>query len=387
MIKKLSVKNFRSLRDVTIDLRRRNVLVGPNMSGKSNLIDVLRFLNRIVFAQPGQTGLPTAVRSFGGFSELAWKGEDPGVLQIAVEGDDPVIGPMGGWNYTLRLVSDRNEFVRISNETLTIQTTSGTRELIKEGPNGTRILCNQDDRTFSQIGSQDRSALEFEIPDWEGNRLREFISSWRFYNLIPPMMKTSNQTAAVPYLTEHGENLSSWLLTIQTRYSESFAQITRVMKDLFPEIESLFASPSQQATVLVASKERFLRRPVSADFMSDGELVFLALVSLLFCPRELGSDLYCIEEPENHLHPRLLDVLVELQRQIPIEDSAQTFTTTHSPYYVDKCDLDDIIVVERRNGATSCIRPSDRPHLRQLLQSHEIGLGDLFYSGALSSAT
>lgn len=44
MIKKISVRNFLSLKEVDLDLRLRNVLVGPNMCGKSNLIEAFKFL-------------------------------------------------------------------------------------------------------------------------------------------------------------------------------------------------------------------------------------------------------------------------------------------------------------------------------------------------------
>jgi len=46
--------------------------------------------------------------------------------------------------------------------------------------------------------------------------------------------------------------------------------------------------------------------------MSDGELAFLAWTSLILAPKELGAELYLIEEPENHLHPRLIEVMFEL---------------------------------------------------------------------------
>jgi predicted ATPase len=82
--------------------------------------------------------------------------------------------------------------------------------------------------------------------------------------------------------------------------------------------------------------------------MSDGEVSFLAWLSLIFSPPELGAPLYCVEEPENHLHPRLLETLVallaprqdELQRQSEAAvQPAQILMTTHSPYLVDRLTL------------------------------------------------
>jgi len=103
----------------------------------------------------------------------------------------------------------------------------------------------------------------------------------------------------------------------------------------------------------------------------------------------MSAPLYCIEEPENHLHPRLLEVLVgllEQRQQAAGPRAAQVVATTHSPQLVDKTRLEDLVVIEKRDGATVGIRPSEKHHLRELLSREDMGLGELYYSGALGSA-
>jgi len=121
--------------------------------------------------------------------------------------------------------------------------------------------------------------------------------------------------------------------------------------------------------------------------MSDGQLCFIALLSLIYAPLELGAPLNCIEEPENYLHPRLLHTLIGLLDQVQKElgpRSAQIITSTHSLELVDKVGLDDLIVFEKRAGMTKCTRPAKKSHLRELLTREQMGLSDLYYSGALS---
>ena len=201
-------------------------------------------------------------------------------------------------------------------------------------------------------------------------------------------MRIFNQSVAASFLTEPGNNLGSWLMTLQTKHGPSFERIARVARDAFPGLERLFTVPTQQGQVFLASQEKYLKTPVSVFQMSDGELAFIALLSLIFTPTELGAPLYCIEEPENHLHPRLLTTLVEVLKQVQEEFSpeerSQIVITTHSPYLIDKFSLDELIVLEKREGATVLVRPSDKLHLRDLLEKEEIGLGELYYSGALS---
>jgi predicted ATPase len=125
--------------------------------------------------------------------------------------------------------------------------------------------------------------------------------------------------------------------------------------------------------------------------MSAGELAFIAYLSLIFSPPELTGTLYCVEDLESYLHPRLIETLLEVLRQSQEEwerknQAAQIIMTTHSPLVVDRASLDEIIFVEKREGATVCSHP-DKASLRKLLEDKEVGLGDLVYSGALSDAS
>jgi predicted ATPase len=392
MIKEIRVQNFKSLKDVTLRLGLRNVLVGPNMAGKSNLIEVFRFLTRMVMPGPDLYGLVKAVAASGGFSELVWKGGDSSLIAISISGElllPPEPGSRAEWQYGISVLGDNRGGLTVQEESLWLLTTGGRFALVDKAE-GERVLKNPDGRVVSRIVDRDRSALEFEIPDWQGNILRKYVGSWRFYRLIPQLMKQPNSTVATSFLNEHGDNLSSWLMMLQTRFPESFAKIKSVTRDAFPEVEDLFTWPTQQATVFVASREKHLKGPISVWQMSDGQLAFIALLSLVYCPLELGAGLYCIEEPENHLHPRLLETLVELLKQVQDdlgpERSAQVMVSTHSPYLVDKVGLDELVVAERREGTTQFTRPSGKGHLRELLAREEAGLGDLYYSGALSGA-
>lgn len=390
LIRRVRAQNFKSLNDVSVQLGARNVAVGPNMSGKSNFISLFKFLTRMVLPAPGVYGLPNAVSEMGGMAELAWRGGNSNLMSIGLEGDFAEHGQGGEeekWTYSLAFVSDGRGHITVQEESLIFSSPSGDHSAIRKDPgSGRRVIVSRSRGTMTEVHDSNRSALEFEIPEWEGNRIRTLFATFRFYNLIPALMKQVNATAASNFLEEGGGNFSSWMLLLQTRYQDYFQKINLAAKGVFPDIASVFTFPTQQSTVLVASSERHLKSPVPMWHMSDGELCFLAWLSLIFCPPELGAPAYFIEEPENHLHPRAIEALTGLLDQAQSDlgvNRAQVFATTHSLALVDQTPVSDLIVFEKRQGATVCTRPSEKQHLQELLSRKEVGLGDLYYSGAL----
>jgi len=244
----------------------------------------------------------------------------------------------------------------------------------------------------------DRPFASFEFSD--------FIKSWRFYHLVPALMRESNPPSPEEQLAEHGENLSAWLLTLQI-HTEEFRRIKQACRDVLPGLDeilfqpvpaktsivnagaSTFTSASESAKISIGSSEKYFKNPINLSRMSDGELAFLALTSLILAPEELTPPLLCIEEPENHLHPRLLEILVNIlsQRQNELGPRAfQVIITTHSPLLIDKLSIDDLIVFGKKEGATKATRASSKKGLKQLLSRKETSLGELWYNGALSDS-
>jgi predicted ATPase len=376
MIKKIHIKNYKSLKDIDLELGRRNMLVGPNMSGKSNLLDSFKFLTNIC-----DSGVSKAFHDRGGFSEVVWKGEDAGPISfhLVIEHESEK-----SYEYEISIIgSITTGSFSVERESLIVKTKKGDFPLI-DLRNGQGKIMHIDGSPAFQPTGPSASALEFSVPGWEGMMVKGYISSWRFYRLLPALMKQSNAAVSQQFLMENGDNFSSWFMTLQTNYPDEFRRIKQVAKDVFPGLEEVLTPPTQFATTYMVSREKHLKRDVSIWHMSDGEIVFLGWLSLIFSP--FGSPLFCIEELENHLHPRLLETLVEVQNQRQRElgpHAAQIIATTHSPYLVDKTDIDDLIVVEKSNGATKCTRPASKAHLKELLEREELGLGELWYSGAL----
>jgi predicted ATPase len=410
MIKRIKARNFLSLRDVNVELRSKNALVGPNMSGKSNLIECLKFLQEAVnrrTATDSASALQEAFSRRGGFKEVAWKGETE--EQVTLELTAELVKPTGrspqSYNYELSVRLGEYGFPMVETERLTLDEAGKSETILDARAGKERVL--QRGEEAPRENPQNTLGLGLEM--WTDRRFAcsefsDFIKSWRFYHLVPALMRESNPPSREEHLTEHGENLSAWLLTLQT-HTEEFRRIKQACRDVLSGLDEILFQPvparilnvnagpststsaSESAKISIGSSEKYFKNPINLSRMSDGELAFLALMSLILAPEELTPPLLCIEEPENHLHPRLLEILVNIlsQRQTELGPRAfQVIITTHSPLLIDKLSIDDLIVFGKKEGATKATRVSSKKSLKQLLARKETSLGDLWYSGALS---
>ncbi len=384
MIKRMRIQNFFSLKDLTLDLGLRNVLVGPNMAGKSNIIRALKFLTLI-----STTGLAEAITKSGGFSEILWKGTDEGKISLSLTGEFlfPNEENPRTYEYEIALIGSASTaaFV-LEKETLKRYDTSGDYILAEFRSGQGKGFHSDGSVAFEQKELSEKSFLEYSVPGWEGMGAKQVFSRWQFFHLLSPAMREVNIISKQFFLNEHGNNLASWLNTLQTTYPDEFKRLSQVIEDVMPDIVGIFTPPTQMGTTFVQIKEKHLKRSVNIWSISDGALHFLALLSLIFAPEELGAPLFCIEEPETHLHPQLIDSLVEilLQRQQELgARAAQIVVTTHHPYLIDKLSLEDLIAVYKKDGATKCIRGAEKQKLKILLEQGDLTLSDLWYSGAL----
>jgi len=403
MLKRVSIKNFLSLEDVDLDLRARNVLVGPNMSGKSNLIECFKFLRDCIqrSAKPGVTSFHRAIVERGGFPELVWRGrtEKQVTIDVSAELDHRPSNERALYRYLF--VFATNDFLspEVALERLTRLQGGKEEILLENSPSGIKVTGRE-----NLGGAQNTLGLALEMWGQSDPSLKafvEFVAGWQVYRMLPALMRTGNSASRAERLSEYAENLTAWLFELQSHPRE-FDAIKRVARDALPGLEEIlfqwetssnsFAQPQGQIALLpepakisVGASEKLLHRPVSLARMSDGELAFLALISLILAPAELQPTLLLIEEPENYLHPRLMEILVDLLDQQAVRGSLpQIVATTHSLPFVDRLKIEDLIVAGKKDGATRFTRPANNRHLKKLLSSKESSLGDLLYSGALS---
>jgi len=364
MIRELHIKNFLSLKDVILSLGKLNVLVGPNASGKSNVVRALRFLSAFVKGELHLQGFET-------FKNIVFKLDEDLSIEISVimetNGKKTV--------YQLEILRDSYREVITINE---------QQILYHEGIKGIYGYVNKDrvQKTSTPPPCDyfnkrlDCSALKTPPRDAipEVKKLSKILKSISVYSFIPSAIRGIADIRSDPVLGYHGNNIARVLLHLYLEDRRRFQVIESVLKSLVPRVNEIVPHIKETKIHLWLREEGF-EDPIPAELVSDGTLRLLALILAL----HLDSSLVALEEPENCIHPHLLQALVDLTRKAP----CQVIITTHSPYLLDHVKIDEVFVVERRDLETIIIKLSNHRDIERVKKLLEEGgtLGEAWYSG------
>lgn len=326
MLQRLRIKNFKLLHDVDLELSRGvpTVLIGPNASGKSTLIEVLDFLSRCA-----SDGLQRAVTAHGGMAAIRTIGvKEP--VEISSSWTFVITAESGDkrtWNltWTIALGVAPGGQVTIHSESLM----DGERKLLETAEDGARLVYNElkNDEAPSKIPSN--RALAFETHSdprryeglWEIKHTVAEIRVLGALTSIPSWAAASTERASArdamvisteSYVGREGVGLANALYNLQTEHADAWAKLERAFRAEFPFVKRIVFPPDPGGSRIsfAVEDERFPARRVFASEMSDGMIVFLCLLSLVLHPQQ-GAAL-ALDEPDAHLHPSALRRLLAL---------------------------------------------------------------------------
>lgn len=377
-IEYLRVKNYRALRDVEFkQITPLTVLLGPNGSGKSTVFDVFAFLSECF-----ESGLRRAWDRRGRAKELKTRGSD-GPLVIEIKYRQP---PYPVITYHLA-VEERRASPIVVEEWLQW----------KRGPHGRPFR-------FLDYREGSGSAISGELPDIEDKRaqtplkspdliavnalgqfaehprvaaLREFITGW--YVSYFAVEDTRGQPEAGPHerLSRTGDNLANVIQYLAEQHPGRLERMFEALRSRVPRIEKVLAEPMQDGRLLLAIKDAPFDNPVLARFASDGTLKMLAYLVLLYDPEP--PPFIGIEEPENFLHPRLLNGLAEECRAA--SERGQLLITTHSPFFINAVRPNEVRVLYRdEKGYTQACLASEIAGVPEFIEEGAL-LGHLWLEG------
>lgn len=395
-IKSIGLTNFLSYGASTDDteLRSLNVLIGPNLSGKSNLIEALGILQ----AAPKDLGDP--IREGGGIADWIWKGSK-GVsnAEIRVVLNNPLTGQDLRYRLSFTMVGQHLEVVdeSLENKEKTHaweedvyffyrfdsgRPTLNVRNILAETPQAqeslfTRRLKRQDLNPQQSVLSQRKDPDLYPELTYVGDQFSriKLYREWNLGRYTPPRLPQKADLAQ-DFLSENANNLTLVLNDLEHKPGTKRVLLDHLKKFYF-RIED-FTTKIQGGTVQLFLHEKGLREPVPATRLSDGILRYLCLLAVLCHPEP--PPVVCIEEPELSLHPDALKSIAALL--VEASKRTQLIVTTHSDTLVSELtDVPEAVIVCERVGIGTELRRLDRNQLERWL--NEYRLGELWRMGEL----
>jgi predicted ATPase len=374
MIKRLRVKNFKALRDIEIELTPIHVLIGPNDSGKTSILDVLAALCRSVDHDLEQAFLG----SWKG-KELVWTGDPELSVTIRVDFDDEIVISYG----MSVLFKTQTKGACARNEFLNVKVGTSVDPLPPLPFPG---------RTWPKYIHDDPATLELQHLHKELKCVHQILVGVHYYRLNPSFLAlpTAADSKRRFRMESNGFGLALVLDEILSFDRKRFDQLERRFTDIFSQMESitLMQEPAYRAPVddpervttfnKADGKGLYFKMKESGQLIpasqaSDGTLLVLAYLAILYLPEP--PRLLLIEEPENGIHPKRLQDILEILRNLVHEQShTQVVLTTHSPYVLDLFKPEEVTLCTKLDsGEIKTTRLSDSPTVMQQLDVFTLG--------------
>ena len=366
LLHSISLKNLLSYgsEGVTLELEPLNVLIGPNASGKSNLIDAISLLKAAPrnLSSPLRRGRPA--------EDWLWKG---------TRFDEwAKIGVKLDWSL------DKHDSHPLSYD-LTLTVTRTRLHVLEEAlSNPQRLLFHRDssvgaslpvDLANMAVDSQESILSQFRDPvnhpqmSYLGDQLGR-ISLFRGWPFGRDTHLARAQRVDLPddFLLEDGSNLGLVLNDLQNRKDTKHLLLEK-LRLVYEGIEDV-TTKTQGSTIQIFLHEEGFTGPISASSLSDGTLHYLCLLTVLLHPEP--PPLICIEEPELGLHPDVIPKIADLL--LDASQRTQLMVTTHSETLVSRLsEFPETVVVCERDDRGTHLRRLEPDKLRVWLDKYMLG--------------
>lgn len=345
----IKIKGYKSIKDIHLDLRPINVLIGANGSGKSNFISFFEFLNALQDKR-----LKEYVAMRGGTEKLLHKGSEN---TQNIEFETSFGERINGYKASLKLGDEHFIFY--------------DEYLIYRGNKG-RDISNFG--TEASIKSTDNYRAKYVI---------KHLNSYRKYHFHDtsknsPFSQMSNVVNDQYYLYEEGGNLSAFLYNIHENHKVVYNRIIQTIQSIAPYFSDFFFQPNKEDFIRLQWRSKFSSTIYGASDLSDGTIRFIAL-TVLFMQPKLPSSII-IDEPELGLHPFAISKLAGMIKSVAAKN-VQVIVATQSADLVNHFLPEDVITVDQVNGESQFNR-LDESNLQEWLDTYSVG--DLWQRNILS---
>lgn len=372
-IQQVKIKNYKSIAQISVNLEPFTVLVGPNGAGKSNFIDALAFVQECL-----SESIELAFKNRGGIAAVRRisAGHPTHItIRFVLNLHADLFA-----DYVFEIAAKPKEKFSVARERCVVQKLMGESHSfeIRDGKFTTEIPG------IRPKVAPDRLALFAASATDEFRPVYDFLTSMRFYSIVPIRLRELQEPDAGDFLKRDGSNAAAVLKRLQeeTQGNGHYDRVCRLLSRVVDGIKKVEYRDLGQKETLQFKQDVGLEHPwtFNALNMSDGTLRVLGLLLAVYQPGPYS--VVAVEEPEATVNPAVAEVVVEV-----LMDAAkqkQVVLTSHSPDILDYKELTDteIRVVTMDHGRTliAPISQAGRKAIRDRLYTP----GELLRSGELN---
>lgn len=418
-INRIRLSNFKSFKDLDVQLGKFNVFVGANASGKSNFIQIFKFLRDLK-----NHDLINAISMQGGIEYLRNINIDQSEdLSLEVTTDDLFISFLPETNINEKIGIETYEIIykiaiKFKNEGAVLKK---IEETITQKCNFIKLdeinssykkrfdkkeILGKGEISWSSLNGKKKVNLtlpnEVKIkeediipPFFREHFLRNekfpinllqywllfnlpIFNNFSIYDIDPKLPKKATPITGKADLEEDGSNLAIVLKNILEN-EDNKRKLSNLVRDVLPFVEDMSVEKLTDRSLLFKLREIYSKNQyLPASFLSDGTIYITALIIALYFDRK---PIIIIEEPERNIHPYLISRLVNMMKEV--SEEKQIIITTHNPEVIKHAGLQNIYLVSRNEEGFSTIsKPSDKEEVRIFLEN-EMGIEELYVQNLL----
>ena len=457
MLTRIEIDGFKNLLNFELDFGPFTCIAGPNGSGKSNIFDAIEFLSHL----SDKSLMEAALKIRGGTPETAdladifWRDAqdaqrkihiaiemivDPDItddfgrpcratstfLRYEVElgyeppGENSLLGRLFLEHESLQYIPENIAYKKLlfphraeafrrsivsnsrrskSGYISTENASDGTTEILVHADGGSRGSPQKSparDAPRTIVATSNTSSTPTILA------VRRELQNWRVLALEPSAMRSADRFYDDPNITESGDHIPATLHRLKarnTRKNDQSDALAEISKDLaqFVPVTGIDVNRDEARQLLTMHVIEKSGLSIPARSVSDGTLRFLVLSIMSHDP--LSKGVYCMEEPENGIHPAKIDDINRLLNEMAVDPETppgeenpmrQMIIATHSPLLVQVQNPDDVVFasavrIKRGEGIANSMRC--RPlHNSWRCSQEEKGVGKLSVISYLTTA-
>lgn len=341
-LERIHIEGYKSIKEMDLEIKNLNVLIGANGSGKSNFISLFKFLRNVI-----EQRLQYYVRYTNANRILHYGSQETSLMTISLDFSPNY--------YRISLAPSLDDSLFIEKEEIAFWNSNYDKPL------WTRLA------TATIESEIEKASSKYPTADY----VYKFLNSWRVYHFhdtsdTAPVKKKNRLTDNL-FLREDAANLAPFLYRMKAESPKYYERIVRTIQLVVPLFKDFLLRPDPFNDEMiqlewVSKKTDYV---FSGSDLSDGSLRFICLATMLLQPQL--PDLILLDEPELGLHPSAISILASLIRKV--SHNSQLIVATQSADLISLFDAEDIIVAENNDG-TSQYKRLDMKQLSYWLEEY-----------------